>query len=176
MPHELIAGLEASGVVLLVLLLVPKRGVDHLRARFSDLHSGRRRWLFEPLLPRGDKRAWNVALDAADVFEQGVPLYVAGRLAEHRSDQLNLERQAMFIEDEKSANSTEEWVRTSVRTCAGHPAILCYTIGNEIPASIVRWHGPRRVERWLERFYRIVKAEDPGGLVTFFAEELEVTV
>ena len=50
MPHELIAGLEASAVVLLVLLLVPKRSVDHLRARFSDLHSGRRRWLFEQVL------------------------------------------------------------------------------------------------------------------------------
>src|SRR6266851_6978385 len=102
MPHELIAGLEASAVVLLVLLLVPKRGVDHLRARFSDLHSGRRRWLFEPLLPRGEKRAWNVALDSADVFEQGVPLYVAGRLAEQRSAQLYLERQARWVNSPKA--------------------------------------------------------------------------
>ena len=47
MPHELIAGLEAGAVVLLVLLLVPKRSVDHLRSRLSDLRSGRRRWLFE---------------------------------------------------------------------------------------------------------------------------------
>src|ERR1700686_315033 len=101
MPHELIAGLEASAVVLLVLLLVPKRGVDHLRARFWDLHSGRRRWLFEPLLPRGDKRAWNVALDAADVFEQGVPLYVAGRLAEQRPAQLHLERQGRWGDSPK---------------------------------------------------------------------------
>jgi DNA-binding SARP family transcriptional activator len=102
MPHELIAGLEASAVVLLVLLLVPKRGVDHLRARFSDLHSGRRRWLFEPLLPRGDKRAWNVAVDAADVFELGVPLYVAGRLAEQRSAQLYLERQSRWVNSPKA--------------------------------------------------------------------------
>src|SRR5712692_5857134 len=97
MLHELIAGLEASAVVLLVLLLVPKRGVDHLRARFSDLHLGRRRWLFEPLLPRGDKWPRNVALDSADVFEQGVPLYVVGRLAEQRSAQLYLERQGRWV-------------------------------------------------------------------------------
>src|SRR5216683_1762042 len=102
MPHEVIAGLEASAVVLLVLLLVPKRGVDHLRARFSDLHSGRRRWLFEPLLPRGDQRVWNVALDAADVFEQGVPLYMAGRLAEQRSAQLYLERQGRWVDSPKA--------------------------------------------------------------------------
>ena len=42
-------------------------------------------------------------------------------------------------------------VRTEVRARAGHPAILCYTIGNEIPASIVRWHGRRKLERFLER-------------------------
>src|ERR1700674_5019783 len=102
MPHELIAGLEASAVVLLVLLLVPKRGLDHLLARFADLHAGRRRWLFEPLLPRGDKRTWNVALDAADVFEQGVQLYVAGRLAEQRSAQLYLERQGRWVDSPKA--------------------------------------------------------------------------
>src|SRR6266852_5616404 len=102
MPHELIAGLEGGAVVLLVLLLVPKRGVDHLRARFSDLHSGRRRWLFEPPLPRGDQRARNVALDAGEVFELGVPLYVVGRLAEQRSAQLDLERQGRWVESPKA--------------------------------------------------------------------------
>src|SRR6266446_3255585 len=58
-------------------------------------------------------------------------------------------------------------VREKVRACAGHPAVLCYTIGNEIPASIVRWHGHRRIERYLERLYRAAKLEDPGGLVTY---------
>src|SRR5438309_6416941 len=37
MPHELIVGLEAAAVGVLVLLLVPKRGVDHIRERFADL-------------------------------------------------------------------------------------------------------------------------------------------
>jgi len=102
MPHDLIAGLEAGAVVLFVLLLVPKRGVDHLRARFSDLHSGRRHWLFEPLLSRGGQRARNVALDAAEVFELGVPLYVVGRLAEHRSAQLHLERLSRWVDSPKA--------------------------------------------------------------------------
>src|SRR5918997_612951 len=55
----------------------------------------------------------------------------------------------------------------AVRTCAGHPAVLCYAIGNEIPASIVRWHGRRRVENYLERLYRAAKEEDPEALVTY---------
>ena len=54
-----------------------------------------------------------------------------------------------------------------VRACAGHPAVLCYVIGNEIPASIVRWHGRRRMERYLERLYRAAKSEDPEALVTY---------
>ena len=42
-----------------------------------------------------------------------------------------------------AARSIAERVAAGVRACAGHPAILCYAIGNEIPASIVRWHGRR---------------------------------
>jgi GT2 family glycosyltransferase len=45
--------------------------------------------------------------------------------------------------------------------------VLCYAIGNEIPASIVRWHGRTRVERYLERLYHAAKLEDPGALVTY---------
>ncbi len=58
-------------------------------------------------------------------------------------------------------------VRDSVRACADHPAVLSYTIGNEIPASIVRWYGARRIERFLGRLYDAVKSEDPAALVTY---------
>jgi GT2 family glycosyltransferase len=61
----------------------------------------------------------------------------------------------------------ERAVRDAVRTCAGHPAVLCYAIGNEIPASIVRWHGRRRIEHFLTRLHRAAKEEDPRGLVTY---------
>src|SRR5215216_4835365 len=49
------------------------------------------------------------------------------------------EQHIAFLDDKKRCRSIEERVRAGVRTCAGHPAILGYTIGNEIPASIVRW-------------------------------------
>ena len=58
-------------------------------------------------------------------------------------------------------------MREKVRTVVGHPALLCYGIGNEIPASVARWLGNRRIERYLHRIYRIVKQEDPEGLVTY---------
>jgi glycosyltransferase involved in cell wall biosynthesis len=40
-------------------------------------------------------------------------------------------------------------------------------VGNEIPAPIVRWHGKRRIEGFLERLHWAAKAEDPGGLFTY---------
>lgn len=80
---------------------------------------------------------------------------------------LPVERSVAFLDYRSCARSTEKMVRAEVRALAGHPAILCYTIGNEIPASIVRWHGRRRLERFLERLYHAVKAEDPGSLVTY---------
>jgi len=61
----------------------------------------------------------------------------------------------------------ERTVRETVRAYAGHPAVLCYAIGNEIPASIVRWHGRRRIERFLARLCRAARQEDPGALVTY---------
>jgi GT2 family glycosyltransferase len=61
----------------------------------------------------------------------------------------------------------EATLRRKVRSCREHPALLCYALGNEIPASIVRWLGHGRVERILERMYRIVKEEDPGCMVTY---------
>ncbi len=77
------------------------------------------------------------------------------------------EQHVAFLDTKEQARSIEERVGKGVRACAGHPAVLCYAIGNEIPTSIVRWYGHRRVERYLERLYRIAKTEDPEGLVTY---------
>jgi GT2 family glycosyltransferase len=77
------------------------------------------------------------------------------------------EQHVAFLDDADRARSIEQRVREGVRACAGHPAILCYTIGNEIPAPIVRWHGRHRIEAFLERLYRAAKSEDPSALVTY---------
>jgi GT2 family glycosyltransferase len=63
--------------------------------------------------------------------------------------------------------SAERVVAEAVRACAGHPAVLAYSVGNEIPASLVRWYGHRHVERYLERLVRAGRAEDPDALFTY---------
>src|SRR5207244_4056191 len=72
-----------------------------------------------------------------------------------------------LIDRRPGAPDVEAIIRAKVRICAGHPALLCYALGNEIPALVARWLGRRKVERYLERLYRIVKEEDPEGLVTY---------
>jgi glycosyltransferase involved in cell wall biosynthesis len=77
------------------------------------------------------------------------------------------EQHVTFLDDRKRARSIEARVRAAIRACEGHPAVLCYAIGNEIPAPIVRWHGRQRTERFLARLYRAAKDEDPQALVTY---------
>src|SRR5213593_4036492 len=77
------------------------------------------------------------------------------------------EQHVAFLEEKSTPRRIEEQLRAGVRNCTGHPAILCYAIGNEIPAAIVRWHGRGPVERYIERLYHAAKEEDPDGLVTY---------
>ncbi len=72
-----------------------------------------------------------------------------------------------LIDEPGKQEEIEAWVRTCLRTCAGHPAVFCYTIGNEVAPSVVRWHGRRRIQRFLHRLYRLAKEEDPDVLVTY---------
>ena len=77
------------------------------------------------------------------------------------------EQHVTFLDDKKITERIIQRIRTGVKACAKHPALLCFTIGNEIPPSIVRWHGHRRIEIFLHTLYRLAKAEDPGALVTY---------
>ena len=77
------------------------------------------------------------------------------------------EQHVAFLEKRGRPRDIERRVREGVRACAGHPAVLAYAVGNEIPSPIVRWHGRRRIERFIKRLYRAVKQEDPQALVTY---------
>lgn len=59
------------------------------------------------------------------------------------------------------------WAEERTKELAGHPAILMYSIGNEIPPLIVRWYGVARISRFLRRLCAIVKEHSDGGLVTY---------
>jgi GT2 family glycosyltransferase len=77
------------------------------------------------------------------------------------------EQHVAFLDKRSRAQRIVREVRENVRALAGHPAVLCYAIGNEIPASVVRWYGKARIERFIRRLFDAAKSEDPGVLVTY---------
>lgn len=72
-----------------------------------------------------------------------------------------------FLDKAETRRGIEKTVRDTIRAGAGHAAVLGYTIGNEIPASIVRWYGARRIERFVRQLFDIAKEEDPKALITY---------
>jgi len=77
------------------------------------------------------------------------------------------EQHIRFLDDRETRKGIERTVRDAVRSCGGHPSVLAFLVGNEIPAPIVRWYGRRRIERWLRRLYRFAKQEAPDALVAY---------
>ena len=77
------------------------------------------------------------------------------------------EQHVTFLDERPRARTIETTVREAARACAGHRAILGYAVGNEIPAGIVRWHGPRRIERFISRLADAAREGDPGALITY---------
>ncbi|HYH16608.1 MAG TPA: glycosyltransferase, partial [Flavisolibacter sp.] len=77
------------------------------------------------------------------------------------------EQHITFLDNPATGKDIVRRVKEGVSSCEKHPAILCYTIGNEIPASIVRWYGKKKIERFLKQLYKAVKSVDPQRLVTY---------
>lgn len=64
-------------------------------------------------------------------------------------------------------NQAVENTRAEARRLAGHPAILMFSIGNEIPPLMVRWYGRHKTEQCLRTLYETVKEEAPESIVTY---------
>ena len=71
------------------------------------------------------------------------------------------------IDDPARLKLIFDWTREHTRRLAQHPAILLFSIGNEIPPLVVRWYGHQRVERFLRELNDVVKTEAPHSLTTY---------
>jgi GT2 family glycosyltransferase len=72
-----------------------------------------------------------------------------------------------FLSDRDACRQAHAAVREAARLGNAHPSAAAYSIGNEIPTDVVRWHGERRVERFLAELADEVRQADPDGLVTY---------
>jgi cellulose synthase/poly-beta-1,6-N-acetylglucosamine synthase-like glycosyltransferase len=60
-----------------------------------------------------------------------------------------------------------EWVSGHARRLAQHPAILMFSIGNEIPPLVARWYGKKEIETFLRDIHHAVKEQAPRSLTTY---------
>lgn len=72
-----------------------------------------------------------------------------------------------FLDSTQAQKEARLAIRRAAERGQSHPCILAYSIGNEIPTDIIRWHGSRRVEEFLAELMDVAKQTDPGGLVTY---------
>jgi hypothetical protein len=89
--------------------------------------------------------------------EQGIHLFVDVPWRKH----------LCFLESEKAQAEARDAVRAAAERGRGHPGLFAYSVGNEIPTDVIRWHGSARVERFLSELADVARQTDPDGLVTY---------
>ena len=72
-----------------------------------------------------------------------------------------------FLNSRKIRNQIEETIRKAVEKNRGHEAIFGYLVGNEIPSTMVRWLGPKRVTYFVEKLINIAREADPRPLYSY---------
>lgn len=77
------------------------------------------------------------------------------------------EQHITFLDEPARRRAIVRHVRQTARRFKGHRAVFGYAVGNEIPPTIVRWYGRRRIERFIKRLYLAVKREDGDAQVTY---------
>jgi O-antigen biosynthesis protein len=72
-----------------------------------------------------------------------------------------------FLDSSRTRAEIRKTIARSVRASRGHPAVLAYLVGNEIPPEIVRWYGAKRIRRFLRELVDVAKTTDPDVLVSY---------
>ncbi len=57
--------------------------------------------------------------------------------------------------------------RVVARRLHGNDHVLALSVGNEVPADVLRWFGTRKIARVIDAQMRLVREEDPDRLVTY---------
>jgi O-antigen biosynthesis protein len=72
-----------------------------------------------------------------------------------------------FLDTEKTQEEARATVRDAVKSCGNHPAVFAFSVANEIPPDVVRWHGKVETGRFLDELVDVAKTVNPQCLVTF---------
>jgi GT2 family glycosyltransferase len=72
-----------------------------------------------------------------------------------------------FLDSKEAQREARQAVRSAAAMGRNYPCVLAYSICNEITPDVIRWHGRRRVEKFLTELMDVAKQADPHGLVTY---------
>jgi GT2 family glycosyltransferase len=72
-----------------------------------------------------------------------------------------------FLDDPRLRGEIRRQVVSEVRRLHDHPAALLFALGNEIPPSVVRWHGRERVESFLRELLDDARQAAPESYFTY---------
>ncbi len=72
-----------------------------------------------------------------------------------------------FLENEEILKDARDSLLSTVELFHGHPGVLAYLVGNEIPATLVRWMGAEKVRRALEHLITSGRAVDSGAMFAY---------
>lgn len=72
-----------------------------------------------------------------------------------------------FLQEGKVRREIVRSVREGTGRFAGHPGVFGYLVGNEIPSSMVRWLGVRRVTEFVEELIELGREQDPHKLFSY---------
>ena len=72
-----------------------------------------------------------------------------------------------FLNDRKIRKQIVKTIRDAVARNKGHEAIFAYLVGNEIPTTMVRWLGAKRVTYFVEHLINVARSVDPEPLYSY---------
>jgi glycosyltransferase involved in cell wall biosynthesis len=72
-----------------------------------------------------------------------------------------------FLNNRAIRRQVVQTVRDAVLKNRGHEAIFGYFVGNEIPTTMVRWLGARRVIQFVEHLINVARQADPRPLYSY---------
>jgi len=72
-----------------------------------------------------------------------------------------------FLDSSRARSEARQAVHRAADIGRNFTSVLGYSIGNEIPTDVIRWHGADRVSAFLGSLAAEVKQVDPEGLVTY---------
>ncbi len=72
-----------------------------------------------------------------------------------------------FLDHAGARREIRQQVRQGIASCRRHQALSIYCVAKEIPPSIVRWYGRKKVERFLQDLCHVAKDQDPDCLLSY---------